>query len=272
MCGTMYKTERISPSMVKGGLQAKIFGHPLHCFRELASTNGMAKELALTGAKEGTVVVAETQTRGRGRLKRKWISPEGGLWLSIILRPRTLPKHAPKLTLLASVAVAKAVRKLYGLKAEIKWPNDVLINCKKVCGILTEAKTKGEAVDFVIVGIGINADFTLEALPHRLRDCSTTLKEELEKGIERASLLRTVLEEVEFYYDMFAKGRFETLLREWRSLAGFLGSYVEVVSGKEKIEGWAINIDSGGALIVKLKDQTMRKVTSGDLAVFKTKE
>jgi len=223
----------------------------------------------MRGAKEGTVIVAEIQTKGRGRLKRKWTSPPGGMWLSIILRPKVKPKHAPKLTLMAAVAVTRAINKLFTLKAEIKWPNDVLINHKKVCGILSEAKTKGGAVEFAIVGIGINANFNVNALPLYLRGSSTTLKEELKKEIERESLLRTLLEETEFYYSMFKDKEFDIILKEWRSLASFLGSYVEVVSHKEKVEGWATDIDKDGALIVKLKDLTIGKVTSGDLTIIK---
>jgi len=267
----MRKTKPVQPWKVKEGLRTKFLGHPLLYFRELTSTNDIAKELAVKGAREGTVIVAETQTSGRGRLKREWVSPEGGIWLSITLRPKTEPKHAPKLTLMASVAVAKTINKLFELKAEIKWPNDVLINHRKVCGILTEAKTKGEALVFVIVGIGINADFNVNALPFSLRDSSTTLKEELKREIERESLLRTLLEETEFYYDMFIKEKFSNILQEWRNSAGFLGSYVEIVSHKEKIKGWAIDIDRDGALMVRLKDRTMRKVLSGDITIIKKK-
>lgn len=268
----MQKTEPIHLSKIKDGLGTKIFGHPILCFRELPSTNDIAKELAVRGAREGTVIVAETQTKGRGRLRRKWISPPGGLWLSIILRPKIEPKHAPKLTLLVSVAVAKTIAKLFPLKTEIKWPNDVLINHKKVCGILTEAKTEGEALDFVIVGIGINANFGVNALPTYLRDSSTTFKEELQKEIDREILLRSLLEETEYYYGMFKERKFDTILKEWRKLARFLGSYVEIVSGKEKIEGLAADIDRDGALLVKLKDQTTRKVSSGDITIIQKKE
>lgn len=265
----MQKTELIEPLKVKAGLRTRVFGRPLHCFRELTSTNDIAKELAVRGAREGTVIVAETQIKGRGRLKRRWISPEGGIWLSIILRPKTEPKHASKLTLMAAVAVAKTINKLFGLNSEIKWPNDVLINRRKVCGILTEAKTKGEALDFVIVGIGMNANYSVNTLPRYLRGSSTTLKEELKKEIERVSLLRKLLEETEFYYDVFQKKRFDTILTEWRNSASFLGSYVEVVSNSEKIRGWATGIDRNGALLVRLKDQTIRKVTSGDMKLIK---
>jgi BirA family biotin operon repressor/biotin-[acetyl-CoA-carboxylase] ligase len=170
---------------------------------------------------------------------------------------------------MTSVAVAKTINKLFPLKAEIKWTNNVLVNHKKVCGILAEAQTKGETLDYVILGIGINANFDLNALPVYLRDFSTTLKEELKKEIERESLLRTLLEETEYYYDMFTRGKFDIILKEWRSLTSFLGFYIKIVSDRERIEGWAINIDKDGALMVKLKDQTIRKVTSGDVTTIK---
>jgi BirA family biotin operon repressor/biotin-[acetyl-CoA-carboxylase] ligase len=231
----------------------------------------MAKELAMSGAREGTVVTAETQAKGRGRLRRKWISLAGGLWLSIVLRPGTELKHVPKLTLMVSVAVVKTLSKLFGLKAQIKWPNDVLIEGKKVSGILTEAKTEGETLDFVVVGIGINTNFNVNSLPLCLQDSSTTLKEELRKEVERESLLCMLLKEIESYYHLFRNGEFSTILNEWRGLAGFLGSYVRVVSHGDKIEGQAIDIDEDGALIVKLEDQAIRKVTSGDLTLLRMK-
>jgi len=268
----MERTHLIQLSRVKRGLRTKIFGHPLLYFRELTSTNDIAKELAIRGAREGTVIVARTQTEGRGRLKRRWMSPEGGLWLSTILRPKTEPKHAPKLTLMASVVVANAISKLSQLKAEVKWPNDVLINHKKVCGILTEARIKDDALDFVVVGIGINANFSVNALPSSIRDFSTTLKEELRKEIECEALLCALLEETESYYNMFSQGKFESMLKEWRRSASFLGSYVEIQSHQEKIRGWAVDVDEDGALMVKLRDQTIRKLTSGDLTMLEAKE
>lgn len=272
MCAALRKTGFIRLSKVKDGLQTDILGHPFLCFRQLTSTNDMAKELATRGAREGTVIIAETQTRGRGRLARKWISPTGGLWLSIILRPKTEPKHTPKLTLMVSVAVAKTISKLFQLRAEIKWPNDVLIEGKKVCGILTEAKTEGETLDFVVVGVGINGNFNVDDLPTHLQDSSTTLKEELKKEIDRENMLCTLLEEIESSYHLFLNGKFDTILDEWRGLASFLGSYVQVVSSGEMIEGQAIDIDENGALIVELKDQTMRRVVSGDLTLLRKKE
>jgi len=257
--------ERIKPPKVKENLRTKILGQAIVYFQELNSTNDFAKELAVRGAREGTIVVAETQTMGKGRFKRKWISPENGLWFSIVLKPNAPLKHAQKLTLLASVAVAKTINRLYGLEAQIKWPNDVLINQKKVCGMLTESRIKGEKVDFAILGIGINANFNVESIPRHLREEATTLKEELGKEIKREILLCELLAEIESHYELFRRRRFEEILEYWRRLAGFLGSNVEVKSDEETVEGQAIDIDDDGALIIRLKDETFVTVTSGDI-------
>jgi len=260
------------PHNVKTGMRTKIIGGTLHFFRELASTNDMAKELAVRGAKEGTVIVAETQTQGRGRMGREWASPKGGLWFSIILRPRVSPKDAPKLTLMMSVVIAKTLNKQFDLEAEIKWPNDVLVKGKKVCGILTETSTKGESLNFAVVGVGVNANLSLNDFPASLRGSSTTLKEALKREIEREAFLRSLLEETEHYYNMFTQGKFNAILAEWKKLSKFLGSYVKVTSLEEKIEGWATDIDENGALIIKLRDKTTRKIMSGDVTVHRRKQ
>jgi BirA family biotin operon repressor/biotin-[acetyl-CoA-carboxylase] ligase len=230
----------------------------------------MAKLFAQKLLRDGTVVIAERQTKGRGRLNREWVSPPKGLWFSIVLRPRVEARHLPKLTLLASVAVAKTLRRLYGLKAEIKWPNDVLVNDRKVCGILTEAETKGESAEFAVVGIGINANFDLSALPKSLEDSSTTLKHELKREIRCEVLLGSLLEEMESLYELFSRERFDQLLDEWRSLASMLGVSVEIRVDEEKIRGQAINIDQNGALILRSKDGVTRTVAFGDLTVLKS--
>jgi biotin-[acetyl-CoA-carboxylase] ligase BirA-like protein len=261
----------MNPSKVKAGMQTLTIGQTIHFFRELTSTNDMAKELALIEAKEGTVIVAETQTQGRGRLGRKWVSPKGGLWFSIILRPRISVEDARKLTLVMSVAVAKTLSKMFNLEAEIKWPNDVLIEGRKVCGILTEANTIEKRLNFIVVGVGTNANFNLQDLPVNIRDSSTTLKEELNNEIDCQAFLRGLLEETERYYKAFIEGEFKAVLAEWRHFAKFLGSQIKVTSLDETIEGWATDIDENGALIIKLTDQTIRKVFSGDVTICKVK-
>jgi len=266
MTEVLTENSRISPSEVRECLHTRILGQAALYFRTLTSTNDIAKQLAAIGTKEGTIVVAEIQSNGKGRLGRKWVSPEGGLWFSVIFRPKVRPKHALKLTLLGSVAVVKTVNRLYGLRAEIKWPNDVLINQKKVCGILTESEIQGKNMNFAVLGFGINANLDLNAFPQHLRDSATTLKAQLRKRISREILLCRLLENVETCYDLFKNRKFETILDDWRRLSGFLGSYIEILDGQRKVEGRALDLDGDGALIVRLKDQNIHKVISGDVA------
>ena len=257
--------KRIDPSKIKKCLQTRILGRRALYFKELPSTNEVARALATEAISEGTIVVSEIQTRGRGRFGREWISPKGGLWLSVILRPEVQSMHATKLTLIAAVAVAKTLSELYGLKPEIKWPNDVLVGRKKICGILTEAEFRNKTLEFAVLGIGMNANFDVEALPDDIESSATTLRSQLGKAIQRETLLCELLKNIESYYGLFAEEKFKPILDEWRRLAKFLGTYVEVRDDSETVEGLAVDIDQNGALIIRLKDQTTRTVTSGDL-------
>ena len=259
------KNNVIVPEKILNGLQTDFMGQKIHYFTKVASTNDIAKKFAVKGAKEGTVIIAETQSRGKGRFGRRWASPKGGIYFSIILRPKVSPQDALKLTFMAAVAVAKAIKKMFILSAEVKWPNDVLINGKKVCGILTEMSTRDDVVDFVVVGIGINANVNVDLFPEDLRSAVTSLKEEMAEEVDLELFLRVLLEELEHYYMVFMRREFDIILKEWRSLTKLLGAYVEVVSFDEKFEGLAIDVDSSGALIVKLRDGTLKKVVSGDV-------
>jgi BirA family biotin operon repressor/biotin-[acetyl-CoA-carboxylase] ligase len=267
----MRKVDRIQVYKIKDKLQTKLFGKTIHHFSKVTSTNDLAKDMASLGAKEGTVVIAETQTRGKGRLSREWASPRGGIWLSTILRPKLDAEDAPKLTLMASLAVAQTINQLFKLKAEVKWPNDVLINGKKVCGILTEANTRGRVVNFVIIGIGVNANIELGSLPKEVRKTATSLRHKLKREINRERFLSILLEKMEHYYFMLTKGKFSQILKEWKNLCGFLGSYIEVTGLKEKIEGMAMDVDENGALIVRLQNGTLKKILSGDVTLVRRK-
>lgn len=249
-------------------LETEYVGRETQYFQKLSSTNTVAKEQAEKGEKEGTVIISETQTRGHGRLNRPWLSPKGGVWLSTILRPEMTPEETPKITLIMSVAVARTLHRLYGVKTEVKWPNDVLIDGKKVCGILTEASTSGEKVSTIVIGIGINANFVLEALPDNLQMSATTLKEVLGKNVDREKLICVLLKEFEECYESFRGRKFKVLLGEWRKMAVVLGKKVEVVSFGESWVGRAIDIDESGALIVELEDGERKRVLSGDVTVM----
>lgn len=259
----------IVPRKIQDGLQTEFIGKEIHHFAEVASTNDVAKKFAVSGAEEGTVIIAETQTGGRGRVGRGWFSPKGGVWFSIILRPEVGPEDALRLTLTTAVAVARVIKKTLRLNCEIKWPNDVLIKGKKVCGILTEMTTSGKIVEFVVLGVGINANVSVDSFPEHLRNSATSLKEELGEEVSRERFLQALLEELERYYQMFTRREFDLILEEWRELAKFLGSHLEVVSCGEKLVGLAVDVDQTGALLIKTRDGKVRRVVSGDISLRK---
>jgi len=245
--------------------KTKVIGQKIHYFAEVTSTNDVAKKLATKGAEEGTVILAETQTQGKGRLGRRWLSPKGGIWLSVILRPKIPAKDSYQLTFMTAVAVAKTIRKMFEVNAEIKWPNDILVNERKVCGILTETSTRGNAVGFTVIGIGVNANVDLTSFPTNLRGSITSLKAEVKREVERERFLCALLEELESYYKMLQQKKFELVLEEWKSLTTLFGAYVEVTSFEEKIRGVAVGVDQNGALEVLLENGTLRKILSGDV-------
>jgi BirA family biotin operon repressor/biotin-[acetyl-CoA-carboxylase] ligase len=258
----------ISADRFQEGLRTKRFGKEIFFSHEAGSTNDWAKELALLDAPEGTVTVAETQTAGRGRLSRVWFSPRGGLYFSVILRPELKPAEAVRLVFVASLVIADVLRELYGVGVETKWPNDVLVNGRKVCGILSEASIMGEAVNFVVVGVGVNANFDVkEALPEALWENTTSLQSEVGRKIQLEALFRAILERLESCYDLFLKEGFAPVLEKWKRYAGFLGSKVEVLNETEHLMGIALNVEADGSLTVKLEDGTVKRVLVGDVSL-----
>lgn len=257
---------KLSVEKLQEGLKTKVLGKYLFFSREVGSTNDWAKELAELGAPEGTVAIAETQTAGRGRLGRKWHSPKGGLWFSIILKPKLKPTETVKLVFLAGLAVAETLRDLYSLKVETKWPNDVLVDGRKVCGVLSEMKTIGEKVAYTIVGVGINTNFDADKVfPKELRETATSLKTLLGRKVVLEELFRALLEKMESLYELFLKSGFNQILEKWKGFAFFLSREVEVLTESEKMEGSAVDVDDDGALVLKLKDGSLKRVFVGDL-------
>jgi BirA family biotin operon repressor/biotin-[acetyl-CoA-carboxylase] ligase len=229
----------------------------IHYFLEIGSTMDTARELAKKGAAEGTIVIAEVQTRGRGRLSREWLSPEGGIYFTLILRPRISPAYSPRINLMVAIAVAATIRKLFGLKAALKWPNDVLIEGKKVCGILAEMDAEIDVVNFVNVGIGMNANNSVT----RFEETTISLKGALGREISRKEFLSALITEIERRQPLLMKA---DLLREWKRLSATLSKEVRVMSLGEEVIGQAIDIDATGALILKGKDGSLRTVLAGD--------
>jgi BirA family biotin operon repressor/biotin-[acetyl-CoA-carboxylase] ligase len=229
----------------------------IHYFPEIGSTMDAARQLARKGAPEGTIVIGETQTLGRGRLTRDWLSQQGGIYFTLVLRPRIGPAYAPRINLMTAVAVAATIGRLFGLKAELKWPNDVLISNKKVCGILAEIDAEIDALNFVNVGIGINANNSVAGF----EKTATSLKEVLGREISRKEFLGTLLMEIERRQPLLMK---PDLLREWKELSATLNREVRVASLDEEVTGQAVDIDAAGALILKTKDGYLRTILAGD--------
>lgn len=259
---------KLNVNQLQNGLRTRRFGRSILFSREVDSTNKWAKELAIYGASEGTVAIAETQTKGRGRLDREWFSPTGGLWFSLILRPNLSPTEAVKLTLVAGLAVAKVLREMFDLRAETKWCNDVLVNGRKVCGVLAEMNTTSEIVNFVVVGVGVNVNFDVEnVFPEQLKEVATSLEKELGRKVKLEKLFRALLERLESLYELFVKEGFNPILEEWKNYAGFLGCKVEVTVPTGEMSGLASDVDPEGALVLKLEDGTVKRVFVGDVSL-----
>ena len=252
------------PYEVKRELKTDFIGHDIHYFKEVDSTNDVAKYLAEEGAEEGTIVIAEIQNRGKGRRGKTWISPPGGVWMSIILRPDIPPFNAPQLTLVTGVAVAETLKKECNLDVGIKWPNDILIGSKKVCGILTEVNASIEKINYVIVGIGIDMNVDVPLFPPDLQKGATSLKNELDTEINGAILVQKFLLEFETIYNEFKAGKFPEILKEWRSLSKTIGNNVEVRTRGKTIRGEAVGINKEGILILELEDGSLEKIISGE--------
>ncbi len=255
-----------SPQDIKAHLGTHTIGEKIHVFGELDSTNSTAYHVALEGGKEGEVVVADCQLRGRGRLDRSWLSPPGvNLYVSIILRPPIAARYAPLITLMAAVATAKATRGFSGLQPRIKWPNDLLINDRKFAGLLNEARCKGEKVEFVVLGMGINVNMTLGMVPEEMRSIATSLREELGYDISRVELLKALLREVEGEYIGFLTGEQDRMLRQWEEFSQMVGKLVEMRSFHEVIRGRVKGIDFDGSLLLSAPDGSERRVIVGDI-------
>ena len=255
--------DKLYPVEVQHGLQANLIGSKVVHFNITSSTNIVARQMAERGIDEGTVIIAETQNRGKGRLGRKWITRQGGIWMSVVLKPKIDPMHAASITLMAAVSVTKALREL-GLEAVIKWPNDVLVNGKKICGILTEMSAETDVVNFIILGIGINVNNEVPL------DTATTAKSELGHPVDRLKLAQSILEELEDDYAMLREQGFTPILWNWRRYSDTLGRAVEVIYQDEIIRGTAQDVDDAGSLLVKLPDGNVRKIVSGDCKHLKS--
>lgn len=251
---------------VESVLKTKWIGKRIENYEEIASTNTEAKKLAEEGAVHGTVVTAEVQTAGRGRRGRHWISPKGqGIWCSLILKPAIEPGDGSMITLVAAIAVTKAIEQLTHVSPGIKWPNDIVMSGRKVCGILTEMSLAGEQVNYIIVGMGINVK--KQEFPQELKQTATSLENELGEPISTEALFHKVLENFEYYYELFIQTMDLSFLQEeYHKYLVNKDNQIRVLDPKGAYEGVAIGINRRGELLVE-KDKTLIKVNSGEVSV-----
>ncbi len=244
-------------------LDTKIVGRKILSFALVDSTNTAAFSLAEKGAAEGTAIFSEEQKQGKGRLGRNWSSPRHtGIYLSLILRPQIPPDKAALITLLAAVSCAEAIRKVTGLRTQIKWPNDILVNSKKVCGILTEMQLEGDKVKFIVLGIGINVNSQISKLP----DGAGSLRQEAKKTqVSRLELARELLRQLDQAYLYFKHKGSSKIITQWKNLSALSGKRVKVFLSQETVEGQAQDIDQQGALIVRLDNGFKEHIVAGDV-------
>jgi BirA family biotin operon repressor/biotin-[acetyl-CoA-carboxylase] ligase len=250
--------------------KTKVIGRDIQVFEQTTSTNDVIEKFARDGVKEGVVVFAESQTKGRGRLGRKWISPAyKGLWFSILLRPDLRPQEATQLTVASATALRRAIQSETGLSPEIKWPNDILIGGKKVAGILTELSAEVDRVKHIILGIGLDVNLDAGELPAELRKNATSLKIEAGETISRAELAVAILGELDFDYARICNGKFSAVADEWETHCATIGKSVTVQIGGRTIQGSAESLDDDGALLVRTEHGHLERIIGGDVTLEK---
>ena len=262
------RPDLLIPQEVQRRLFTKYIGKEVYYFPELKSTNIMAKEKALhraEGINEGTLIIAERQSAGKGRLGREWFSPAGGIWLSIILYPQLPPSYISRITLMTAVVVVRAIKMCTQIDPQIKWPNDILINEKKVCGILTEMSAELDIINWIVVGIGINVNIDHREFPEDIQENTISLKEVSGKEILRVKMVQIFLQEFEKYYESLKRKEFSSILKEWKLYSHTLGRKIRVDMGERIVTGEAVNINEEGALILKKEDGGLVEIISGTI-------
>ena len=261
---------KLNQEKLKKSLAGKFIGHQLHYYEEIGSTNDEAFRLGLAGAPEGTVLIAESQNAGKGRILRVWHSPSGcNIYTSIILRPQITPASTPQISILAGVSVAEVLESYCPDRIKLKWPNDVLIDGKKVCGILSQIKTVASAVDFIVLGIGINVNISYNQFPKEIRNLATSLVMETGREISRQELIIRLYENLAKWYKQLLKNGFDRIKEKWLSLTPMIGQTVQVMFREEAVSGKAIGLDEDGSLILLATGNKEIKVLAGDATIIK---
>lgn len=260
--------DRLYPVEILDGLNTRVLGREIDYYEEVGSTNDVAREWAAKGAGEGLLVVAEEQTGGKGRLGRKWHSPRcKGIIFTLLLYPPVNPSRVSQVTMLAAVAVASAIRRETGVGAGIKWPNDLLVEGRKVCGILAELSAEIDRVGHLVVGIGINANQDMGDFPEDVRDMATSLKLESGEKVSRVRLLQACLESFEHWYGLWLEQGFEPIRAAWKEMSVSLNCPVHIQSLDQSWDGWAEDVDNDGALLLRLPDGNLQRFVSGEVSL-----
>lgn len=256
--------DRLIPQELRWNLNTQRIGRKFFAYENTDSTMDVAHRLAAAGEPEGSVVVSEGQSRGRGRLGRTWFSPKGkGVYASIILRPELQLVEVPFITLMTAVALARAVEAQTGLKPEIKWPNDLLFHGKKFAGILTELNAELNRIRYLVVGVGINVNTSLSSVPAH----ATSLAQGLGERVDRVALARRFFLEADRSYAQFLIDGVQPVLEAWRRFAVFLGKRIRVVTQGRTLDGQAMDVDSTGALLVRTDHGFIESVSAGEVLV-----
>ena len=250
--------------------KTEVIGRDIRVFEETTSTNDVIEKLARDGVKEGVVVFAESQTRGRGRLGRKWMSPaKRGLWFSVLLRPDLRPQETTRLNVASATALRRAIESQTGLKPEIKWPNDILIHGKKVAGILTELSGELDHVKYVVLGIGVDVNLSQGDFPTELRKLATSLKAELGKPVSRPELAVVILRELDRDYARITSGEFAAVADEWEEHGTTIGQEVTIRTGDRRIRGRAESLGEDGELLLRTEHGHLERIIGGDVTLDK---
>jgi BirA family biotin operon repressor/biotin-[acetyl-CoA-carboxylase] ligase len=258
-------SEALTQEAVQAALKTRLVGRHLEAYTGIASTNLRAVELARSGAPDGAVVIADSQSAGRGRLGRRWFAPPGtSLLLSLVLRPELEPAQASRTTMLCSLAAIEAIRQVSGVRAEIKWPNDLVVGGRKLGGVLTELGLSGASLDYVVVGMGLNVNLDVESLPEVMTP-PTSLLAETGRAYSRLALVTALLEAVEARYLRLRAGW--SPHAEWRQHLTTLGQSVQIGTPEEVIIGQAVDADADGALLVLTPEGTQRCILVGDVTL-----
>jgi len=266
------QSNKLLPWEISNSLRTQYIGKEIHHFNVIDSTQDLAIKLAERDAPQGIVVIAEKQKKGRGRIGRQWSAPEGGIWLSVILRPKIPTAESTILPLATALAMRNAIKHACNVDAKLKWPNDVIVNGKKIAGILVEMSCEADRINYVVIGIGINANVNVRKIESSRKGTPgyygvTSLMKEADKEVDRIELVKKILAELEQVYLELERAGSDMIIQSWKNHSATIGSNVTVALNEMCFEGKAVDIDYDGALLVKLPNGNIKRIVAGDVYV-----